>query len=84
MMKKITEDIFNVGVDDHMIDLFEGQYRVGHGMSYNSYLILDEKTAVTDTVDARFGDEWLGNLEKALGGKSPDYLIIHQIGRAHV
>lgn len=83
MMKKITEDIFNVGVDDHMIDLFEGQYRVGHGMSYNSYLILDEKTAVTDTVDAHFGDEWLGNLEKALGGKSPDYLIIHHMEPDH-
>ena len=63
-------DILYIGVNDHLTDLFEGQYSVPNGMSYNSYLILDEKTAVTDTVDARFGGQWLDNLETALAGRS--------------
>ena len=61
---KITEDIIYAGVNDHQVDLFEGQYRVPNGMAYNSYVILDEKTAVMDTVDANFADEWLANVAK--------------------
>lgn len=75
-MAKVSANIFNVGVNDRNIDLFEGQYKVPNGMSYNSYVILDEKTAVFDTVDARFGEEWLENIKKALGERTPDYLII--------
>ena len=62
---KITEDIIYAGVNDHQVDLFEGQYKVPNGMAYNSYVILDEKTAVMDTVDANFADEWLANVAKA-------------------
>ena len=76
-------DILYIGVNDHLIDLFEGQYSVPNGMSYNSYLILDEKTAVTDTVDARFGGQWLDNLETALAGRLPDYLIVHHMEPDH-
>lgn len=83
MIEKITEDILYAGVDDHLVDLFEGQYSVPHGMSYNSYIILDEKTAVTDTVDSRFCGEWLKNLDEALNGKSPDYLIVHHMEPDH-
>ena len=68
----VTEDIRYIGVNDHDIDLFEAQYTVPEGMSYNSYVILDEKVAVLDTVDGRFGGEWLGNLEKELSGRTPD------------
>ncbi len=75
-MAKVSANIFNVGVNDRNIDLFEGQYKVPNGMSYNSYVIIDEKTAVFDTVDARFGDEWLENIKQALGERTPDYLII--------
>ena len=71
---EISNDIKYIGVNDHEIDLFEGMYDVPNGMAYNSYVILDEKIAVMDTVDAHFGDEWLGNLESVLGGKTPDYL----------
>lgn len=74
-MKNVT-DVVNIGVNDHEVDLFEGLYVVPNGVSYNSYVILDEKIAVLDTVDAHFGDEWLANLEKALGGKKPDYLVV--------
>lgn len=73
---KITNDIRYIGVNDHKIDLFEGQYYVPNGMSYNSYAIIDDKIAVMDTVDARFGDEWLKNLEEVLCGRCPDYLIV--------
>ena len=73
---KITEDIIYAGVNDHQVDLFEGQYKVPNGMAYNSYVILDEKTAVMDTVDANFADEWLANVAKALDGRKPDYLIV--------
>ena len=76
-------DILYIGVNDHLTDLFEGQYPVPNGMSYNSYLILDEKTAVTDTVDARFGGQWLGNLQTALAGRLPDYLIVHHMEPDH-
>ena len=71
----ITKDIKYIGVNDREIDLFEGQYIVPEGMAYNSYLITDDKTAVMDSVEARFGKEWLANIEKATGGKAPDYLI---------
>ena len=75
----ITNDIKYIGVNDRIIDLFEGQYIVPEGMSYNSYVIFDEKVAVMDTVDAKFGDEWLGNLEKVLEGRLPDYLVVHHM-----
>ena len=71
---KITDTIKYAGVNDHKVDLFEGQYPVPNGMSYNSYVILDEKTAVMDTVDAGFTHEWLDNLEQILDGRKPDYL----------
>ena len=80
---KITDDIKYVGVNDHKIDLFEGQYDVPNGMSYNSYVIIDEKIAVLDTTDARFADEWLSNLEKALDGREPNYLIVHHMEPDH-
>ncbi len=79
----ITNDIKYIGVDDHNIDLFEGQYDVPNGMAYNSYVITDEKIAVFDTVDAHFGDKWLENLDGALGGKSPDYLIVQHMEPDH-
>ena len=75
-MKELTQNIFYIGVDDNDIDLFEGQYVVPNGISYNSYLIKDDKTTVMDTVDGRKCDEWLNNLEEALAGKTPDYLIL--------
>lgn len=83
MIKNITSDIRYVGVDDLDIDLFESQYIVPEGMSYNSYLILDRKVAVMDTVDARKGEEWLANLEVALDGRKPDYLVVHHMEPDH-
>lgn len=80
---KITEDIFNVGVNDREIDLFEGQYKVPNGMAYNSYVIMDEKTAVLDTVDKNFTAEWLENLAEMLEGKTPDYLIVQHMEPDH-
>ena len=79
----ITNDVKYIGVNDKEIDLFEGQYIVENGMAYNSYVICDEKIAVMDTVDARFGDVWLANLEKALSGKAPDYLIVQHMEPDH-
>ena len=79
----VTEDIIYVGVNDHDVDLFEGQYVVPLGMAYNSYFIKDSKTAVMDTVDARFGDEWLKNIEAASEGRAPDYLVIHHMEPDH-
>lgn len=73
---KITQDVRYIGVSDHDLDLFEGQYEVPDGMAYNSYVILDEKIAVFDTVDKKFGDEWLDNLKNELGGRTPDYLVV--------
>ncbi len=80
---KISENIKYIGVNDHKIDLFEGQYLVPNGMSYNSYVILDEKIAVFDTVDANFTHEWLDNLASALGNRKPDYLIIQHMEPDH-
>ena len=80
---KITDSIKYVGVNDHDIDLFEGQYVVPLGMAYNSYVIMDEKIAVMDTVDARFTDEWLGNLKEVLDGRKPDYLIVQHMEPDH-
>ena len=79
----ITSDIKYVGVNDHQIDLFEGQYDVPNGMAYNSYVILDYKIAVMDTVDARFGHEWLDNITAATGGKAPDYLVVQHMEPDH-
>ena len=79
----ITNDIKYIGVNDHKIDLFEGQYVVPNGMSYNSYLIIDEKIAVMDTVDANFKDEWLNNIKNELDGRNPDYLIVHHMEPDH-
>lgn len=80
---RVTDTIQYIGVNDHDIDLFEGQYVVENGMAYNSYLILDEKIAVMDAVDRRFGEEWLDNLQKALGDRLPDYLVIHHMEPDH-
>ncbi len=80
---KITDDILYVGVNDHDVDLFEGQYVVPNGMAYNSYVIKDEKIAVMDTVDVRFTHEWLDNIEKVLGSTKPDYLIVQHMEPDH-
>ena len=82
-IKKITDSIVYVGVNDHKVDLFEGQYKVPNGMAYNSYVIIDEKIAVFDTVDAGFTHEWLDNLSDALGGRQPDYLIVQHMEPDH-
>ena len=79
----ITDDIRYIGVNDHQVDLFEGQYKVPNGMSYNSYLIMDEKIAVMDTVDQHFTHEWLDNIEKTLDGRKPDYLVIQHMEPDH-
>ena len=79
----ITNDIKYIGVNDHKVDLFEGQYVVPNGMAYNSYVIMDEKIAVMDTVDVNFTDEWLKNLEDTLGGRKPDYLIVQHMEPDH-
>ncbi len=80
---KITDDILYVGVNDHKVDLFEGQYIVPNGMAYNSYVIRDEKIAVMDTVDINFTEEWLGNVAKALDGAKPDYLVVQHMEPDH-
>ena len=82
-MNNVTNDIFYIGVNDHKIDLFEGQYDVPNGMAYNSYLIKDEKIAVFDTVDGNFTDEWLKNMAEALDGRKPDYLIVQHMEPDH-
>ena len=82
-MEKITNDVLYIGVNDHEVDLFEGQYVVPNGMSYNSYAILDDKIAIMDTVDGRFTHEWLDNIEHALGGKKPDYLVVQHMEPDH-
>ncbi|MBR1535646.1 MAG: FprA family A-type flavoprotein [Treponema sp.] len=79
----ISETIKYVGVNDHKIDLFEGQFDVPLGMAYNSYIILDEKIAVMDSVDENFGDEWISNIKAALNGKNPDYLVVHHMEMDH-
>lgn len=80
---QITNDIRYIGVNDHDIDLFEGQYVVPNGMAYNSYVILDEKIAVMDTVDGRFLEEWLGNIQEVLGDRKPDYLVVQHMEPDH-
>lgn len=79
----IKQDIKYIGVNDYKIDLFESQFKVEHGMTYNSYVILDDKVAVMDTVDADFGDEWLHHLDLALNGRIPDYLVVHHMESDH-
>ena len=79
----ITDDIIYAGVNDHQVDLFEGQYQVPNGMAYNSYVIKDEKIAVMDTVDGKFTHEWLDNVEKALAGRKPDYLVVQHMEPDH-
>ena len=79
----ITKNIRYIGVDDTTLDLFEGQYLIPNGISYNSYLILDEKVAIMDTVDARKGKEWWENLETALEGRTPDYLVVQHMEPDH-
>ena len=80
---KITKDIKYIGVNDHEIDLFEGQYVVPNGMAYNSYVVLDDKVAVMDTVDRHFGKKWLSNLKRALNGRTPDYLVVQHMEPDH-
>ena len=80
---KITGDIRYIGVNDHTLDLFEGIYKVPNGMAYNSYVILDEKIAVMDTVDGEFTDLWFTNLEKELDGRKPDYLVVQHMEPDH-
>ena len=80
---QITDDIKYIGVNDHDIDLFEGQYTVENGMAYNSYVIIDEKIAVMDTVDTNFEEEWLNNLKAVLSGRTPDYLIVQHMEPDH-
>lgn len=80
---KVGNDIYYVGVNDHQVDLFEGQYDVPNGMSYNSYVIMDEKIAVMDTVDANFTEEWLGNVANVLNGAKPDYLVVQHMEPDH-
>ena len=82
-MKNITNDIFYVGVNDHEIDLFEGQYIVPNGIAYNSYVIKDEKIAVMDSVDVNFGEEWLANIAEVVGDREPDYLIVQHMEPDH-
>ena len=79
----ITDDVHYIGVNDHQIDLFEGQYVVPNGMAYNSYAILDDKIAIMDTVDRKFTKEWLGNLATVLGARKPDYLIVQHMEPDH-
>ena len=83
MITNITDSIRYIGVDDNDIDLFESQYVVPNGISYNSYLIFDEKIAIMDTVDARKSDEWWHNLQEALAGRTPDYLVVHHMEPDH-
>ena len=83
MVTNISDAIKYVGVDDHELDLFEGQYNVPDGMAYNSYVIIDEKTAVMDTVDANFADEWVSNVKTALAGRDLDYIVVQHIEPDH-
>lgn len=82
-MFKVENNIYCIGINDHSIDLFEGMYKVPDGVSYNSYVILDEKVAVLDTADAHFGEQWLNEVKEVLGGRQPDYLVIHHMEPDH-
>ena len=79
----VTDDIKYIGVNDHQIDLFEGQYTVPNGMCYNSYVIRDQKIAIMDTVDQNFTHEWLDNLQNVLEGRKPDYLVVQHMEPDH-
>ena len=81
--KNITKDIIYIGVNDHQVDLFEGQYKVPLGMAYNSYAIIDDKIAIMDTVDKNFTHEWLDNIAEALGSRKPDYLVVQHMEPDH-
>ena len=83
MMNNVTDSIIYVGANDHDIDLFEGQYKVPEGMAYNSYIIKDEKNVVIDTIDKRKTEEWLANVEEALGGEALDYLVVQHMEPDH-
>ncbi len=82
-MREIKDNIYYVGVNDHQIDLFEGQYAVPNGMAYNSYVVMDEQTTVFDTVDAHFTHEWLDQLSDVLGNKLPTYLVVQHMEPDH-
>ena len=82
-MQEVKKDLYYVGVNDHQIDLFEGQYIVPNGMAYNSYVIKDELVAVMDTVDIKFGKEWLANIKEVLGEAKPTYLIVQHMEPDH-
>ena len=81
--KRVTRDISYIGVNDHLTDLFEGQFKIPNGMSYNSYAILDYKVAIVDSVDSHFADQWLNNIRLELKGRRPDYLIISHMEPDH-
>ena len=83
MFRQLSDRVRFIGVDDLECDLFESQYIVPEGISYNSYLVSDARTAILDTVDARKGEEWLRNLEEALEGRTPDYLVVHHMEPDH-
>ena len=83
MLKKITDTVIYVGANDHDVDLFEGQYIVPNGMAYNSYVILDQKIAVMDTIDQKKTQEWLNNIEVSLAGRLPDYLVVQHMEPDH-
>ena len=83
MKKNVTRDIYYAGVNDHQVDLFEGQYKVPNGMSYNSYVIMDDLITVMDTVDAHFTDAWLKNIKEVLGDKKPTYLVVQHMEPDH-
>ena len=83
MINKVTDSVYYIGVNDHDLDLFEGQYIVPNGMAYNSYMIKDEKIAVFDTTDRKKVDEWLGNAAEALDGATPDYLVVSHMEPDH-
>jgi len=82
-MKEIKDNIFYVGVNDHQLDLFEGQYIIPNGMAYNSYVIKDELIAIFDTVEKNFKDEWLKNVKEVLGEDKPTYLVVHHMEPDH-
>ena len=82
-MNKVTDSVIYIGANDHDIDLFEGHYIVPLGMAYNSYIIMDEKIAIMDTIDQRKTDEWIKNVQDTLSGKTPDYLIIQHMEPDH-
>ena len=83
MIRKLSADTFYIGADDKNLDLFESQYIVPDGISYNSYVVIDDKVAILDTIDERKADEWEQNLSEALGERVPDYLVVHHLEPDH-